>query len=117
MLFFSGKSVFIGKLIEFKDVMFNPPPARILLLYRKMQPIYQTWADKFPYLEMAEGVDVEAVERQKGNFDDNGTFVILDDLMGETVTDSYISTLFTAGRHYNVGVVYVVFKGCVCKFF
>lgn len=93
----------IGKLIEFKDVMFNPAPAKILLLYRKMQPIYESWREKYSdYLEMAEGVDVEALERQKENWDPRGTFVILDDLMGETVSDSYISTLFTAGRHYNV---------------
>lgn len=72
----SGKSCWIEKLLKNKAVMLEPPPDRVLLLYKKIQAIYERWKDMFPFLEISEGIDENVLEGQKDT--GQSTLLILD---------------------------------------
>lgn len=57
--------------------MFTPVPSKILLLYRKSQPLYDRLMEKYPFVEMGEGLDKDLIEAQK-SCDGCGTLLILD---------------------------------------
>ncbi len=77
-LVFSGKTKFIEKLLVHLHVIFKKPPGRVLLLYRRKQPIYQEWLNKFSFLSAAEGINVKAVEKEKEHPGKSGTLLIMD---------------------------------------
>ena len=77
--------------------MIDPPPRRVIYCYGEYQQLF----NGYPRIDFRRGLpDME-------DFDDDGTLLIIDDLMDET--DETIAKLFTKGSHHrNVSVVFLV---------
>lgn len=94
----SGKTWFVKKLIENRQLLVNKPPERIIYCYA----IYQDSYPNMSGVEFHQGLDV--LKEIDGK---TRTLIILDDLMAET--DSRVTKLFTKGsHHYDASVIYIV---------
>src|SRR5688500_5857013 len=83
----SGKSQFVKKLIENREIVENPPE-RILFYYAEWQPMYSTLSGKVEFIEGLPSSLPDGKQR---------TWIILDDLMSESESNKQISLLFTRG--------------------
>ncbi len=119
---FAGKTVWLEKLIRFRDEMFRPPPKRIIVFYKKYQERYNRWEQEIPDVKCIQGLRKDLLESDHAIMENNapvdlplleatsgardGTLVIIDDFMTDLVNDPFFTSLYTAGRHYGiVGIV------------
>ena len=98
-----GKTEFLRRLLNSKYI--QPPPERVIVLYKRWQPLYDKIKDILPkpefYRGIPENIDSDSIfDVSKRNL------VIFDDLMTDTSTDKAVSELFTEGSHHrNLSVI------------
>ena len=85
----SGKSTFTHALLALKEIIFDEVPSKIYYYYGEYSPILE----RKPYI-IAEGLPE--------SFDhvENGSVVVLDDLMQETESSKKVTGLFTKAVHH-----------------
>ena len=101
----SGKSTWVKQLLENAMTMISPPPARIIWLYKRWQPLYTQLQRTVPAIEFTEGIPPDVKEE---TFLDTRfpTLIIIDDLMKSATTDQDVCDLFTEGAHHrNLSVI------------
>ena len=101
----SGKSTWVKQLLVNAATMISPPPARILWLYKRWQPLYTEVQRVVPGIEFIEGIPSNMKEN---TFLDSRfpTLVIIDDLMKSATSDEDICDLYTEGAHHrNLSIV------------
>lgn len=95
----SGKSHFIAKLLQYRDVMFHPKIERIIYSYKKWQNLFDCMGDD---IEFVQGMDFQLDRSKK-------TLLIVDDQMGDDcLIGQQISEIFTVSAHHeNCSVILV----------
>ena len=85
----SGKSTFTHSLLALKDIIFDEPPSKIYYYYGAFDPTLL----KKPYI-LEEGLPE--------SFDhvEQGSVVVLDDLMEETASNKQVTALYTKDVHH-----------------
>ena len=99
----SGKSYLVYNLL--RNGRLQPPPRRIVVLYKRWQPLYDEMKRTIPNIEFIQGVP--------NGLDKDGYFnarkpnlLIIDDLMSTTANNSIIADLFSEGSHHrNISVI------------
>jgi len=64
----SGKSVFISKLIQENEKLFEKPPREIYYYYRTWQTIYDKIKEEMPYVHFIQNFEI--LEKQVKYFSD-----------------------------------------------
>ena len=96
----SGKTSFVKKLIQNKDIVFKHPPHRVIYCYGVYQEAFRDMKNVEFFEGLPEGIDK--------NSDGKHILIILDDLMDVVVKDERIQCLFTRGSHHkNITVIYI----------
>ena len=98
-----GKTAFLLKMLQSDTI--QPQADRIVILYKRWQPLYDNFKSFLPKAEFYKGIP--------RNLDDDKFFdvrkrnlIVLDDLMSDTSKDNCVSELFTEGSHHrNLSVV------------
>ena len=101
----SGKSTWVKQLLSNAMTMISPPPARIIWLYKRWQPLYTELQKTVPAVEFVEGIPSNVKEN---TFLDTRfpTLIIIDDLMKNATSDEDVCDLFTEGAHHrNLSVI------------
>ncbi len=57
-----GKSYWVNKLLEQQDKMIEPPPQRIIYLYKRWQPLFDKMQEYIANIEFVEGIPHKMVE-------------------------------------------------------
>lgn len=101
----AGKTVFVGKLLENVEQMFNPPPEQVIFAYGEYQPGYDNLKCPIP-IQFVEGVpDFEMLKQDKSK----PKLLIFDDLMQNLSKSKDMTKLFTRGsHHWNCTVIHIV---------
>lgn len=94
-----GKSWFLRDLLKERNLMFNPPPDKVIWFYG----IYQKMYDEMPEITFVEGFPSNFREYLGTN-----SLIILDDLMIECTNDERLTFLYTRGSHHlNISVIFI----------
>lgn len=90
----SGKTSFVKRLLEHRDVMFSNPPKKVYYFYG----VYQKLFDEIKGVEFQHGLP----ENYEDFADPDGGSVLLifDDLIQSAVKNSSVERLFTQGSHH-----------------
>ncbi len=98
----SGKTHFLTNLLMYSDLLIDVPIQRLVYCYGAEIPAtFKKLKSKFPFLEVYEGLN----ENLKFNSRINN-FLIIDDLMTDSVKSNAISDYFTKGSHHsNLSVI------------
>ena len=102
----SGKTTFVGKLLEHKSDMIQPNIKEILWFYGAESSI-EAIREKYPNIQFFPGLpDVNQLEK----FDSAvNRLMIIDDLMLQKDTPKILSDLFTKSSHHkNISVIFIV---------
>lgn len=92
---FCGKTHYIAKLIEYKDVMITPKIERVIYSYKKYQPIFDTLKD----VEFVQGMNFELNKSIP-------TLLVIDDQMTEC--NKKLTELFTVCAHHeNTSIIFI----------
>ena len=93
----SGKTYFVHKMLQ--SDLITPRPDRIVYLYKRWQPLYDTMKETVPNIEFVQGIPSDI---DKDDFFDvnKRNMVILDDMMIAAAGDVKIADLFTEGSHH-----------------
>ena len=79
--------------------MISPPPAKIIWLYKRCQPLYTQLQQTVPAIEFME--EIPPNMKEETVFDTRfPTLIIIDDLMKSATTDEDVCDLFTEGAHH-----------------
>ena len=98
----SGKTTWVKKVLENKDVLFDQPPHNILYCYGAWQPLYE----KMTSIKFHEGLPTK--EEIADFAEGKPSLIVLDDLLADVVKDDFTQALFTRGSHHkNITVLYV----------
>ena len=104
----SGKTTWLFKLLEHKNILFpNIVTDKILYCYGIWQELFDKMETSIPNLTFHEGIPTsklieELVENKLHNI------IILDDLMMEVVKNGEMELLFTRGAHHkNLTIIYI----------
>lgn len=95
----SGKTSFVLRLLQHRDVMFTKNPRRVLYAYGAWQSAYDTLA-KSDNVTMHEGVPTRATI-DEFSFDKAPTLLILDDLLADIVNNKEVQHYVTVMSHHN----------------
>ena len=100
----SGKTFFIRKVLE--NYKINPIPQRIIYLYKRWQPLYDTLKMNVkPKIEFIRGIP-DDLEADRFFHTDNNNVIVLDDMMDIAGNNKAVSDLFTEGSHHrNLSVI------------
>jgi len=93
----SGKTYFVRKMLE--SELIAPLPDRIVYLYKRWQPLYDTMKETVPNIEFVQGIPQD-IDRDDFFDVNKRNMVILDDMMTAAAGDAKIADLFTEGSHH-----------------
>lgn len=96
----SGKSSFVKRLIENRNQMIFPKPARVVWCYTQQQPLYSLLRND-PEISFVRGMpDLSSLKN---------SIVIFDDMMEELKSDPTLSMLATREcHHFNISCIHIV---------
>ena len=100
-----GKSHYVAKLLAHRNTMIDPPPQRIIFLYKRWQPLYDEMRETNPNIEFIQGLPYNL---QEDSFldPDVRNLMVIDDLMANSGKDGRVQELFTEGSHHrNLSVI------------
>lgn len=102
----SGKTSFLKKLLENKELMFTSPPNKILYCYGVWQDLFNEMESAIPNLYFNEGIPSSELINEFTDYKHN--VIVLDDLMTECLKNDEIELLFTRGAHHKkLSVIYL----------
>ncbi len=95
-----GKTTVTYQLLRNNALLIDPPPKRIVWMYRRWQPMYDTMKNTIiPPIEFVKGIPVDI--EQDHYLDTNiPNLLIMDDLMNVTSKDQRINDIFTVDSHH-----------------
>jgi hypothetical protein len=95
-----GKTSLVSHILQHLQSLIEPPPERIVWLYKRWQPLYDMIEQTVkPVVEFIQGIPPGL--EQDTFFDPNvRNLIVLDDLMSVASKDSRITDLFTEGSHH-----------------
>ena len=93
----SGKTVFVSRLLKFKDQIINTPIKEVIWCYSEWQSTYNTMKN----VRFHKGL----LQLDEFPTTSDPRLVIFDDLMTEC--DQSVVTFFTKGRHRNMSVIFL----------
>ena len=93
----SGKTYFVKNLILNPNVLSEP--------FERIIWVYKTWQPLFNDLENVEFVN--EIPDSMSEIQVRGTMIIFDDWMDVAVKNTFVSDLFTNGRHQNISPVFL----------
>lgn len=97
----SGKTSFVKKLIENKQLLFFPVPQKIMISFAEYQPIYDDLKG-LNNTHFIEGFEFDLTNKEIPKL------IVIDDQMTSTATSKHIQELFTKGIHHqNVSVILI----------
>ncbi len=85
--------------------MIEPPPQRIIYLYKSWQPLFDKMQESIDNIEFVEGLPHNL---QEDSFLDPKVrnLIVIDDLMSEAGKDTTVQELYTVGSHHmNLSVI------------
>lgn len=96
----SGKTYFVQKILENKNIVIEPRPDRIIYCYSSWQTKFDDIKNKIQYIEFHEGIkNIDEINPTYNNL------IIFDDLLNECEKDESILNLFTVHSHHkNISV-------------
>ena len=99
-----GKTYFIRKVLE--NYKINPNPQRIVYLYKRWQPLYDTLLKNVkPKIEFIRGIP-EDLDADSFFHTGENNILVLDDMMDLAGNNKAVSDLFTEGSHHrNLSVI------------
>ena len=101
----SGKTFWLYKLLQNKDIMFVSPPNNIRYCYSVWQNVFDDMENELN-VTFLEGLP--SVEHIKDIFDGKHNLIYLDDLQHEVSNNKEIEKLFTQlSHHNNLSVIYI----------
>jgi len=103
----SGKTEFVIQLLKHKDILFHPPPDRIIWAYgQKNESQLKRIAEISPIIEFHAGLpDTETLNLNP----EQNNILILDDLMDEIAASKSTKNLFTRESHHlNTTVIAII---------
>ena len=101
----SGKTEFVKKLIEHKELMFDIPPQQIVWCYKEGQTAYSQLqvCEKIKFLKGIPDQDEDLVTDTRETY-----LLVFDDMMGQDKDEEKIKLWFTRkGHHRNASVVFI----------
>ena len=111
----AGKSRWVQRLLEERDVMFTPePPQKVLYCYGIYQPLFDDMAEQFPFVTFNEGLPNEE-NLVKMASDGSHSMLILDDLMKAVVSTADAALLFTQGSHHRNMTILFITQNIFCQ--
>lgn len=101
-----GKTYFVKLLLQNCLTKIDPPPERIIWLYKRWQLLYDVIKDTVsPSVEFIRGIPMDLEEDSFLN-PQTRNLLILDDMMSTASKDTRINELFTEGSHHrNLSVI------------
>ena len=95
-----GKTSLVSYILQHAQSLIDPPPERIVWLYKRWQPLYDVIQEAVkPTVEFIQGIPTGL--EQDYFFDPRvRNLIVLDDLMSAASKDSRITDLFTEGSHH-----------------
>ena len=99
----SGKTWLIKDI--FRHNIIFPAPQRVLILFKRWQPLYDEIKKIIPYAEFIQGIPTDL---DHDDFFDvaKNNLILMDDLQSTTANDPRIADLFTEGSHHrNLSVI------------
>ena len=103
----SGKTTWLGKLLDHAGEMFETPPRKAMYCYGIWQPLFQIMQNKYDWLSFHEGLPGKE-EINSLTADGSHNLLIVDDLMHQVVQDPGMETVFTQGAHHNnLSLIYI----------
>lgn len=100
----SGKSYFTMNLLKHANVMFDPPPKKIIYAYTEWLPEFDTFppdVDLFQGCPTRQDVDMWSKDKE-------AVIVVLDDMADDVTKSADCQQLFTVGCHHrNVTPIYI----------
>ncbi len=103
----SGKSTWVTRLVENKNILINPSPCKVLWCYGEYQPGYQQLA-KLPNVELVDGIPDLKMLKETSNIP---KLLIFDDLMmrlGKEKNKELTSLFCQGSHHWNISIVHIV---------
>jgi hypothetical protein len=103
----SGKTEFVKKLIQWRNILIDIPPEKIVWVYREWQPAYK-------FLQTTFGDTIQFIYNMPVDDDDliHDTSVphllVFDDLMGSKATEKIQEWFTRKGHHRNTSIIYMV---------
>ncbi len=100
-----GKSSWVKNLLQHSTAMISPAPYKIILCYRRWQPMYAEMAKTIPNLSFIQGVPDNLHDE---TFIDSRFphLIIFDDLMKDATKSGEVCELYTEGAHHrNLSVI------------
>ena len=99
-----GKTYFVLKMLMYGKI--QPPPERIIYIYKRWQPLYTTMQQSiYPSIEFVRGIP-ENIESDSYINSCERNVLILDDMMSIASNDLKVTDLFTEGSHHrNLSVI------------
>ena len=102
----SGKSTFVKRVLENKNVMFVTEPHKILYCYGIWTPEYENIETKLSNVTFKKGLPSQ--EEIENFADGNHNLICLDDLMSQICSTLWTDQLFTmCSHHLKLSVVFV----------
>ena len=99
----SGKTTLLKKILEYNQILIDPPPARVIYCYSRWQENFELLKISVSNIEFKSGlIDIDEISKQQNNL------IILDDLMTDCEKDESILNLFTIDSHHkNISVILI----------
>ena len=95
-----GKTTLMKNILQKNQTLINPPPQRIIWLYKRWQPLYDVIKQTVtPPVEFIEGIPPE-IDHPTFFKPGQPTLLLIDDLMSSCGNDSRITELFYEGSHH-----------------
>ena len=102
---FSGKTVFVKKLLNNAMAMIDPPPQKIVWFYGEYQDEYTAMRNTIPNIEFYENLPSDFYQFTEKT---RPTLFVIDDLMDAASNDKKVSSLFYKGsHHHNASILYI----------
>ena len=92
-----GKTALTKKILE--SSLIQPPPQRVLFIYKRWQPLYTEMKLKMPHIQFIQGIPLNI---DSDDFLDPKVknLIVLDDQMSDLPNNRNVSELFTEGSHH-----------------
>lgn len=101
-----GKTMWVKNLIEQREIVCKPQPAKITYFYGEYQNVF----DEMDFVEFKQDLsDIDKVGSSEPEW------VIIDDLMLESLNNELVSNLFTKGSHHRNISVILLNQNFFCK--
>ena len=101
----SGKTNWVGQLLENKQEMIKPAVRRVIYFYQMWQPKFNFYKQNGFVDDFVKGVPDEKMFERKAKY--GSTLFIIDDAMSEKHIDKKMDKIFTISRHMDSSIIFL----------